>query len=124
MLRQGKVRCSEYLGSTETNNRKPRESRYSILSDILKNGTSTEKKLIERLISNRKASRELVAAVTKRCKLSDRIESLKSQLLNDGTFTEEQLNEIVSDTEKNCKEKKEKKEKSKKDENIHSKKSK
>ena len=105
----------------ETTNRKPRESRYSILSDILKNGTSTEKKLIETLISNRKASRELVAAVTKRCKLSDRIESLKSQLLNDGTFTEEQLNEIVSDTEKNYKEKKEKKEKSKKDENNHSK---
>lgn len=105
----------------ETTNRKPRESRYSILSDILKNGTSTEKKLIETLISNRKSSRELVAAVTKRCKLSDRIESLKSQLLNDGTFTEEQLNEIVSDTEKNYKEKKEKKEKSKKDENNHSK---
>jgi len=92
----------------ETKKRKPRESRSSILNDILKNGTATEKKVIEQLISNRKSSKELVTAVIKRCKLSDKIETIMSQLVNDGTFTREQLNEIVSDAEKGYKDKKEK----------------
>ena len=95
----------------EGNENKPnkRESKSSILKDILKNGTPTEKMVIEKLITNRKASKELVEAVTKRCKLSDKIETLKSKLVNDGTFTIEQVNEIVSEAEKAYKEKKDKK---------------
>lgn len=95
----------------ESNESKPskRESKSSILKDILKNGTATEKKVIEKLINNRKSSKELVEAVSNRCKLSDKIETIKSKLVNEGTFTIEQVNEIVSETEKTYKAKKEKK---------------
>ena len=97
----------------ESNESKPskRESKSSILKDILKNGTATEKKVIDKLISNRKSSKELVEAVSKHCKLSDRIDSIKTKLVNDGVFTIEQVNEIVTETEKAYKEKKEKKKK-------------
>ena len=96
----------------ETNESKSkRESKSSILRDILKNGTESEKKVIEELISNRKSSKELVEAVSKRCRLSDRIETIKNKLVNDGAFTIEQVNEIVSETEKAYKVKKEKKKK-------------
>ena len=95
-------------------NKLKRESKSSILKDILKNGTATEKKVIERLINNRKSSKELVEAVSNRCKLSDKIETIKSKLVNEGTFTIEQVNEIVSETEKTYKAKKEKKKAEKK----------
>lgn len=96
----------------ESNESKPkRESKSSILKDILKNGTTTEKKLIDKLISNRKSSKELVAAVSSRCRLSDKIETIKTKLVNEGTFTIEQVNEIVSETEKAYMVKKEKKKK-------------
>ena len=96
----------------ESNESKPkRESKSSILKDILKNGTATEKKLIDKLISSRKSSKELVAAVSSRCRLSDKIETIKTKLVNEGTFTIEQVNEIVSETEKAYKVKKEKKKK-------------
>ena len=99
-------------GAEESIENKPkRESKSSILNDILKNGTATEKKVIEKLISNRKSSKELVEAVSKRCKLSDKIEMIKSKLVNDGIFTNEQVNEIISETEKAYKDKKEKKKK-------------
>ena len=98
--------------TNEVNENKPkRESKSSILKDILKNGTATEKKVIERLISNRKSSKELVEAVSKRCRLSDKIETIKTKLVNDGVFTIEQVNEIVSETEKAYQVKKEKKKK-------------
>ena len=98
--------------TNESNESKPkRESKSSILKDILKNGTATEKKVIDKLISNRKSSKELVEAVSKHCKLSDRIDSIKTKLVNDGVFTIEQVNEIVTETEKAYKEKKEKKKK-------------
>ena len=98
--------------TNESNESKPkRESKSSILKDILKFGTPTEKKVIEKLISNRKSSKELVEAVSKRCKLSDRIDTIKTKLVNDGAFTIEQVNEIVTETEKSYKEKKEKKKK-------------
>ncbi len=90
-------------------NKPKRESKSSILKDILKNGTATEKKVIEKLINNRKSSKELVEAVSNRCKLSDKIETIKNKLVNDGAFTLEQVNEIVSETEKAYKVKKEKK---------------
>ena len=96
--------------TNESNESKPkRESKSSILKDILKNGTATEKKVIEKLINNRKSSKELVEAVTNRCRLSDKIETIKTKLVNEGTFTIEQVNEIVSETEKSYKAKKEKK---------------
>ena len=96
--------------TNESNESKPkRESKSSILKDILKNGTATEKKVIEKLINNRKSSKELVEAVSNRCKLSDKIETIKTKLVNEGTFTIEQVNEIVSETEKSYKAKKEKK---------------
>lgn len=91
-----------------------RESKSSILNDILKNGTATEKKVIEKLINNRKSSKELVEAVTRRCRLSDKIETIKNKLVSDGAFTIEQVNEIVSETEKAYKVKKEKKKAQKK----------
>ena len=101
----------------ESNESKPkRESKSSILKDILKNGTATEKKVIEKLINNRKSSKELVEAVSNRCKLSDKIETIKTKLVNEGTFTIEQVNEIVSETEKTYKAKKEKKKAEKKTE--------
>ena len=101
----------------ESNESKPkRESKSSILKDILKNGTATEKKVIEKLISNRKSSKELVEAVSNRCRLSDKIETIKTKLVNEGTFTIEQVNEIVSETEKSYKAKKEKKKAEKKTE--------
>lgn len=96
----------------ESNESKPkRESKSSILKDILKNGTASEKKQIEKLISNRKSSKELVAAVSNRCRLSDKIETIKTKLVNEGVFTIEEVNEIVSETEKAYKVKKEKKKK-------------
>ena len=101
--------------TNESNESKPkRESKSSILKDILKNGTATEKKVIDKLISNRKSSKELVEAVSKHCKLSDRIDSIKTKLVNEGTFTIEQVNEIVSETEKAYMVKKEKKKKAEK----------
>ena len=94
----------------EDNENKPkRETKSSILNDILKKGTPTEKKLIEKIISNRKSSKELVEAVSNRCKLSDKIETIKTKLVNSGAFTIEQVNEIVSEAEKDYKVKKEKK---------------
>lgn len=90
-------------------NKNKRETRNSILNDILRNGTPTEKKAIEKLINSRKVSKELVEAVSSRCRLSDKIEKIKTKLINDGVFTIEQVNEIVSDTEKAYKNKQEKK---------------
>lgn len=96
--------------TNEGNENKPkRETKSSILNDILKNGTATEKKVIEKLINNRKSSKELVEAVSSRCRLSDKIETIKNKLVNDGAFTLEQVDEIVSETEKAYKVKKEKK---------------
>jgi hypothetical protein len=105
---------SKKVAEESNESKSKRESKSSILRDILKNGTESEKKVIEKLISNRKSSKELVEAVSKRCRLSDRIETIKNKLVNDGAFTIEQVNEIVSETEKAYKVKKEKKKKAEK----------
>jgi hypothetical protein len=107
---------SKKVAEESNESKSKRESKSSILRDILKNGTESEKKVIEKLISNRKSSKELVEAVSNRCRLSDKIETIKTKLVNEGTFTIEQVNEIVSETEKSYKAKKEKKKAEKKTE--------
>ena len=113
-MAEGKTKKVAEESNEGSENKPKRESKSSILKEILKNGTATEKKVIEKLINNRKSSKELVEAVSNRCKLSDKIETIKTKLVNEGTFTIEQVNEIVSETEKTYKAKKEKKKAEKK----------
>ena len=109
MAKDKTKKVAEETNEGSDNKPNKRETKDSILKDILKKGTPTEKKVIENLINNRKSSKELVKTVSDRCKLSDKIETIKTKLVNSGAFTIEQVNEIVSEAENAYKVKKEKK---------------
>lgn len=95
--------------TTENTQTNSRETRLDVLGAILKKGTKAEKDAVMKLVNSRKLMNELVKAVTECCKQKDKIEAIKSKILDEGFFTVEQLDDVITDTEKKYKEKKEKK---------------